>query len=127
MLIVKTFVDSSPVHGRGLFADEDILPGTVIWREGFELLFSSEHFERLSDYEKEFISIWGWKDKHDGFHHLSLDYDRFINHSNDANTFVGKNGLTIAKRFIHRGEEIFCNYAEFEAEFRFNEYLCSTA
>ena len=122
MLIVKTYVDDSPVHGRGLFADEDILPGTVIWREGYELLFSPQHFARLSDYEKEFISTWGWKDRRDGFHHLSLDYDRFINHSDDANTFVGKNGLTVAKQMIRRGEEIFCNYAEFEAEFRFNQY-----
>ena len=122
MLIVKTYVNDSPVHGRGLFAGEDILPGAVIWREGFELLYSSEHFEQLSDAQKHFISTWGWKDKHDGFHHLSLDYDRFINHSDDANTFVGRSGLTIAKRLIRRGEEIFCNYAEFEAEFRFNEY-----
>lgn len=67
MLIVKTYVDNSPVHGRGLFADEDILPGTVIWRAGYELLFSPKHFERLSAYEKSLSRLGGWKDLHNGF------------------------------------------------------------
>jgi uncharacterized protein len=119
VLIVKTYIAESPIHGNGVFASEDIFPGTVIWTQGAEILYSEEIFARLSDFEKDFISVWGWKDKLDGFYHLPLDNDRFINHSVRPNTGFDENGLMIAARFIARGEEILCDYSEFEEEFRF--------
>lgn len=119
MLLVKTYVGKSPVHGRGLFAAEDIMSGTVIWRAGCEMLFTRENFAMLSEAEKRTVSNWGWLDKIDGMYHLPLDNDRFINHSDAPNTRIESSGLTIASRTIRRGEEILCDYREFEAEFRF--------
>ena len=119
MLLIETYVAESRIHGRGLFAAENVEAGAVLWREGAELLYSPRDFERLSRFEKKFISVWGWKDKRDGLHHLPLDNDRFINHSDEPNTIFDDDGLMIAARTIRCGDEILCNYAEFEAEFRF--------
>ena len=86
MLIINTYIDNSRVHGKGVFAAEDIASGAVILREGLELLYTPESFDRLSNYEKEYVSTWGWKDKHDGLYPLAFDNDRFINHSDTPNT-----------------------------------------
>ena len=121
MLLIETYVANSPIHGRGVFAAEDVEAGAVLWREGAELLYSPEDFKRLSPFERNFIAVWGWKDKRDGLHHLPLDNDRFINHSDEPNTAFNDDGSMIAARPINRGDEILCNYEEFEAEFRFAE------
>lgn len=116
MLTVKSYLDKSQIDGIGVFAGEDILPGTIVCRSEFEILYTPEEFEQLEDWQKLFVRTWGWKDKLDGLHHLSLDNDRFMNHSDNPNTTCDETGLTIATRLIRRGEEILCNYAQFEAE-----------
>jgi uncharacterized protein len=32
MLTVRAYVDDSPIHGKGLFAEVDIPKGTLVWR-----------------------------------------------------------------------------------------------
>lgn len=119
MLLIKTYLDKSKIHGIGLFAAEDILPGRTIWKEGFELTYTPEDFENLAEAEKEFIREWGWLDKNDNLYHLPLDNDRFINHDANPNTKMLSNGWLAAKTLILMGDEILCDYREFEKEFRF--------
>lgn len=121
MLIVKTYLDKSRIHGIGLFAAEEIPAGAVIWRPGFEMLYTPDEFAALSSEQKRFVEIWGWRDRTDRLHHLSLDNDRFMNHSDVPNTNVAPDGLTVAVRDIAATEEILCDYAEFEADFRFEK------
>ncbi len=49
MLLVKTQLKNSRIHGVGIFADEDIPKGTAIWRdyEGFDLEYSVEAVDKL--------------------------------------------------------------------------------
>jgi SET domain-containing protein len=44
MVLVKTKVKESPIHGLGLFADQFIPKGTEIWRftPGFDQKFTRE-------------------------------------------------------------------------------------
>ena len=49
MLYVKTKIRLSKVHGIGLFADENIPKGTVIWRftPGFDLKFTDDQIKKF--------------------------------------------------------------------------------
>ena len=42
MLLVKTYLDRSPIHGLGVFAAEFIRKGTRVWRfvESFDRVYS---------------------------------------------------------------------------------------
>ena len=49
MLLVKTYLDKSPIHGIGVFAAERIPKGTKIWRfvDGFDRCYTPKQFARL--------------------------------------------------------------------------------
>ncbi len=44
MLVVKTFLKFSPIHGLGCFAGEDLKKGQLVWRfdPGIDLTFTEE-------------------------------------------------------------------------------------
>ncbi len=113
MLLVKAYLDKSPIHGFGLFAGEFIRRGRKIWRfvEGYDRAYSPREFARLPKSAKNFIKFYGyWVD---GEILLTVDHDRHINHSVDANTFW-RNGYSIARRDIRKGAEITNDYREFD-------------
>ena len=49
MLTIKTRIGKSLIHGTGLFADEDVPAGTVIWTfvPGFDQSYTIEEFHAL--------------------------------------------------------------------------------
>lgn len=51
MLLVKTKIGPSTIHGIGLFADEYIPEGTFIWRfqPGFDLKIDKNDLEKLPE------------------------------------------------------------------------------
>ena len=112
MLLIKTTLKESPINGIGIYASEYIPKGTIIWR--FSYLIDSyireADIEDMTELEKEFILKYAYKEK--GVHVLCVDNARFMNHSDDANTYETKSE-TIAKTDIEIGEEITCNYNEF--------------
>jgi SET domain-containing protein len=116
MLLVKTYLDKSPIHGIGVFAGEFIRKGTKIWRyvEGFDRAYSPRQYARLPKQAKDFLKSYGYRV--DGEILLTGDYDRHINHSDTPNTYL-HNGYTIARCNISRGMEITNDYREFDAEF----------
>lgn len=121
MLLIKATAKPSSIHGIGLFADHDILRGTRIWKfsPGLDLEIISEDFEKLSQYEKDFISFYGFRSKKTDNYHLSFDNVRFINHSKEGNITVDMsvNDVEyplIANRDIKIGEELTQNYFEFD-------------
>ena len=110
MLKVKTFLKESGEHGIGLFAGEFIPKGTVVFEEDdFTLIIPDDEFEKMSTEQKQFIEHYAYKQF--GTYKLSVDNDRFMNHSNNPNVddsiHVDK---TIASRDIQPGEEITCDY-----------------
>lgn len=116
MLLVDTYLDKSAIHGLGVFAGQFIAKGTKIWRfvEGFDRVYSPKQFSRLPKPARDFIRFHGYRV--DGEILLTVDHDRHINHSEDANTVL-KNGYAVARRDIAQGSEITNDYREFDAAF----------
>jgi hypothetical protein len=113
MLLVKTYLDKSAIHGLGVFAGQFIRKGTKIWRfvEGFDRFYSPKEFAKLPKPARAFIKFHGYRV--DGEILLTVDHDRHMNHSEDANTYL-HNGYAIARRNIAKGAEITNDYREFE-------------
>jgi hypothetical protein len=114
MLLVKTYVDKSPIHGLGVFAGQFIRKDTKIWRfvEGFDRFYSSKQFAKLPKPARDFIKQHGYRV--DGEILLTADNDHHMNHSDAPNTYL-RNGYAIARRNIRKGEEITNDYREFDA------------
>ena len=50
MMCVKTVLKASPIHGIGLFADEDIKEGQVIWKFNplVDIILTKEQMDELN-------------------------------------------------------------------------------
>ena len=113
MLLVKTYLDKSPIHGIGVFAAERIRKGTKIWRfvEGFDRCYTPKQFARLPKPAREFLKSYAYRV--DGEILLTVDDDHYSNHSDAPNTSL-HNGYAIAARDIPKGGEITNDYREFD-------------
>ena len=121
MLLCKTEVRVSPIHGLGLFALEAISAGRAVWRftPGFDLDLDPRELNRLSPAERAWLLRYGYVDKQLQRFILCCDDARFINHSENPNV-VGdysqdRYGVDVAMRPISVGEEITMDYRLFEA------------
>lgn len=117
MIVVKTVIKPSNIHGMGLFADQFISKDSVIFEEEehFTKKFTLKEVEYMLDIQREFIEHWGYLSN--GVYKLSLDNDRFFNHSKNPNTYESddeENKYTYAKRDIYPGEELTTNYNDFD-------------
>ncbi len=115
MLCVETKIAASNVQGIGLFANQAIPRGTVVWRfmPGFDLLMPKESIEKLSEPAKKQFYNYAYLDKAHGEYLLCSDDARFFNHSDQPNCDDGKEDVTIAMRDIQPGEELLVNYKDF--------------
>ena len=122
MFVVKTRLAPSQIHGLGTFADEFIPQGSTIWvfHPGFDLEFSPDDLEGLPSFTRERIMHFAYVSLRTGKGMLCADDARFMNHSCCPNTMDGTdpNGYqaTIATKDIQVGEEITCDYYEFDAD-----------
>lgn len=111
MLLVKTKVLPSDIHGLGLFVDQFVAKGSTVWeyRESFDTYLSDDFVQSLPDVARQAIEDTC---DHDGNGWLvCADNSRFINHSDDANTdCIQEPGFLIANRPIYPGEEITQDY-----------------
>src|ERR1035437_2908555 len=99
MLLVKTYLDKSAIHGLGVFAGELIRKGTKIWRfvEGFDHAYSPKQFAKLPKPAREFLKNYGARGG--GEILFPVDNDRHINHSECPNPYF-KSGYAIPRRNI---------------------------
>lgn len=118
MILVKTKIGPSKIEGIGLFADQNISKGTIIWKfvPNFDHEISVEEFNKLPALAKSKIMHHSIKD---GERYVSFGDDaRFFNHSNKPNTkgveASDGYGYTVASRDIEKGEEITANYRDFD-------------
>ena len=113
MLLVKTYLDRSKIHGLGVFAAEFIAKETKIWRfvEGYDRCWTPKQFAKLPKQARDYLKDYAYNA--DGEILFTVDNDHYINHSERANTFW-KNGYVIATRNIPKGAEITNDYREFD-------------
>ena len=116
MLLVKTYLGKSKVHGLGVFAGDRIRKGAKIWRfvYGFDRFYTRKRLAKLPKPARDFINLHGYQWKNEIL--LSMDYDTFMNHSESPNTDF-HNGFVIARNNIRKGDEITNDYRAFEAAF----------
>jgi SET domain-containing protein len=122
MMLIKTRVGPSGIHGMGLFALDPVPRGTAIWRflPGFDHDFSPEQFAALPPLAREHTRWFCFVSMIDGHVILSGDHACFINHSLQPNTGAPPDAAapitTVALRDIPGGEEITCNYFDYDAD-----------
>ena len=131
MLLVKTKVAPSPVHGLGLFADQFIPKGTRIWEysEAVDSRFDDSRLVGLTDQEHDELLRHTYLNPRSGLYVVCGDDARYMNHADHPNTedvgydegLVNGEGITIAARDIQTGEEIFSDYRAFDADARNGE------
>lgn len=122
MLLVKTRIGPSAIEGTGLFADEDIPAGTKTWEfmAGYDVIFTEAEIDALPPVPRAELLRYVYHNERSGNFIYCLDNARFMNHTEAPNTGSvyppdGSEGHDIALRDIKRGEELTCDYREFDA------------
>ena len=121
MLLIAVRVKPSAIHGLGLFTVDRIPRGTAIWRiaPGFDQEIGPESFAALPEVTQSHVRWFAWKHRQTGRWILSGDHACFMNHDPQPNTGLpsGDSGeVTRALRDLLPGEELTCDYREFDAE-----------
>lgn len=115
MLLVRTKLKSSSIHGLGVFAAEFIAKGTLVWKfdEGFDHQVSREYVQTLPKIAKDAIAHYS-EFNNNGFY-ISGDDSRFINHSDNPNIKTVKEPYEcFALHDIEISEELLEDYREFD-------------
>lgn len=114
MLLVKTYLALSGVHGIGLFAAEPIAKGTTIWRfdERVDRKFTKAERDAMPEPTRSFLATYSYPEfVGSDVYYLDGDHARFMNHSETPNTDCEVD--TITTRDIAAGEELLCDYRQF--------------
>lgn len=120
MMIVPTYVGPSAIEGVGVFAAALIRSGTAIWQlsEGLDLLLTDAELDALPSLQRDFIERYGYPHMtRAGLTVLEFDNGRFMNHASRPNTDFTGPDVGWAIRDIAEGEEITCDYGEFDPSF----------
>jgi len=130
MLLVKTKLAPSKINGIGLFADEFIPKGKIIWqfKTGFDIKKTKAELESLSEPSKNQWLKYAYLNPVNNKYILCFDDARFFNHSenpNIGNAEQKKDGemADISLSDIQIGEELTCNYKTFDADYSYKMRL----
>lgn len=126
----RVIVQSSPIHGRGLFTNALIQKGEVVMIWGGVKILKKEYDERQFR-EQTIVPI-------DETYYLGLpitdtdpSIDEYLNHSCDPTTWLVDEVTVVARRSIHPGEEVTLDFATWDDEEEWgyaekNECLCKS-
>ncbi len=116
MLLIRTYLAPSSIHGNGVFAAEDAPKGTPLWRfePGVDLIIPFDRIAELPEAFRAYLDMYAYEstDFPGAGMVLSCDHAKFHNHSDDPNT-DNRGPLSHARRDIKAGDEITCDYREF--------------
>jgi hypothetical protein len=120
MLIVSTYVAPSAIEGLGVFAGEFIERGRLFWslNPRFDIFIQQNEIQGFPLHVQDFIARYGYP-------HLEMpevvivdcDNGRFMNHTPTPNTDFRIFDKGYALVDIAPGDEITCNYFEFDPTF----------
>lgn len=116
MIHVKYKIQNSNKHGIGLFADQDIGLGDLIYTPSplLDVDITEDEFESLSEQEQKEIVYYGYFNKKTKKWHVAFDAIRILNHGSgeEANVAQDEGMVMTARRDISKGEELLQNYDE---------------
>ena len=120
MLLFANYVGPSSIEGVGVFASAPVPKGTAIWRldESFDRVLSASDIAALGEEQRRFVERYGYP--HTLKPELTIvevDNGRFMNHSDQPNSDFTDPRVGVAIRDIAEGEEVTCNYSEFDPGF----------
>jgi len=119
MFLVHTHLAPSPIHGIGVFIDEPVRKGTVVWRFDARI---DVHIPRaeLAGFPvavQEYLRVHAYVETVDGHETMVLcaDSAQYVNHSTAPNLIDSPDGTyETAGRDLAAGEELTCNYYVFD-------------
>jgi uncharacterized protein len=123
MMLVRTYLSASTIEGIGVFAAQPVKAGEVIWRlePGFDVLLKDREIEGWPAHMDDFLDRYCYPHREiPNTWVLELDNGRFMNHSEVPNTNFEQFHAGYATRDIAPGEELTCNYFDFDINFRGN-------
>lgn len=130
MMLIQSKLKQSSIHGLGVFADENIKKGTIIWRftPGFDLKFTKEQILSFPDKLQIYLYTYSWLSKKSALYCFASDNGKHFNHSDKPNTRScykddEEEAIVIALRDIKKGEELFDDYNSFEDSYTKDDVL----
>jgi SET domain-containing protein len=124
MLRVKTYIASDRFGGRGVFAADLIPAGTVVWKfhPNFTKFIPADRVLRLPESQRDWLATYSYPFVDEDTMPVTkgvfynLDDSRFMNHDERPNTGYppGEGEVNIAVRDIQKGEELTCDYHDFD-------------
>ncbi len=119
MMLIKSYVAPSGIHGNGLYAAEDIKAGERIWEfmEGLDIRISTATLAMLPETVRQYILWYSYPHETDrACLEMDGDHCRFMNHSEQPNVdFSPGRGHALCD--IPAGTELTCNYRDFMPDF----------
>jgi uncharacterized protein len=121
MLLVRTSLRPSPIHGLGVFADEFIAQGQLVWEfdRRIDIVIPLAEIASFPPAQQEYISMLDYVEVLDGQKVMILcaDNAKHINHSDAPNVVdTADNRQQYAARDIQPGEELTCDYFAYDLE-----------
>jgi len=121
MIHIAYKLKTSDLHGIGLFANEPVKKGQLVYTASplLDLNITQEQFDGLAEKERDEILWWGFFDQPSKMWHVDFDVSKFINHSYHATVSQDEahdEACLVATRDIQPGEELTQNYLEFETQ-----------
>lgn len=120
MLLINTYVAQSEIQGLGVFAGESVARGSLIWElhPKFDISIDATEISTLPEHVRVFLARYTYPHlEMPGFVVLDADGGRYMNHSLTPNTDFRIFDKGFALVDIAVGEEITCNYFEFDPTF----------
>jgi uncharacterized protein len=120
MMLVPVKLDRSVIHGLGVFAAEFIPKGTRVWQfmAGFDLDLDPALVDAQPSHIRSALMHYGYVDSRLRRYILCCDDARFMNHSDEPNTWpdfaLDPYGVDIAVRDIAAGEELTTDYGQMD-------------
>jgi uncharacterized protein len=115
MLLIRTRIGPSSIHGSGVFACEPASCGTAVWRfdPAFDRVIAEGELTGMPAAFREYIDMYAYYSADLGGRLLlPCDHAKFINHSAQPNTKTLP-FMSVANRLIEAGDEITCDYGAF--------------
>lgn len=121
MMLVKTKLKESNLHGIGVYADQFIPKGTEVWKftPGFDIRFTRDQILSFPELLQIYVYKYSWRSRKSGLYCFSGDNGKHFNHSENPNVLSEQREdedevITVALRDIEIGEELVDDYSSFE-------------